>query len=409
MSAVERLEKEFAQWLGAAGAVATGFGRGALWLALEAASTRGADVLVPGFICRQVVAAVERAGARPVFYRVKRELTITPEDLAAAWTGNTRAAILPHYFGRPTPRIRELASACRARGAASIEDCALAMGAGLEGELCGRFGDFAVFSFTKSDWCFGGGLVTASGAVHLAKLRGLQRERMKPAPRLCFSYGLLKWADHAANRPRWCRAATRLGRLLQTLSRIREDNFYDAGRFDVAMPNWAARRALRILGTLSSARARRQRAYTRILEVAGRKAPGAGPADSDDDLRLGSAEPKRRPLVRRHEMSQHLVPTGWNDARPVGRSEGSGASYAFMVLDAGSRAEQAIARADEFHVTLRPSWPGSAQENAPHPGAAGGDFRADLLILEISAELSEEELVRMGTCLSKCLPPAASE
>ena len=366
MTAVERLEKEFTQWLGAPGAVATGFGRGALWLALEAANARGGDVLVPVFICRQVVAAVVRAGAHPVFYRVKRDLTVSPEDLTAVWTKNTRAAVLPHYFGRAMPTIRELVNACRIRGAAAIEDCALAMGASLDGELSGRFGDFAVFSFTKSDWCFGGGLVTTDDVRHLAELRRLQSEKMKPARGLCFFYGLLKWVDYAANRPRWCRAAARLGRLLQALSFIREDNFYDAGRFDVAMPNWAARRALRILRSLRATLARRRRAYARIREVAGRKAP-----------------------------------------RPAGDSGSPGATRAFMVFDAGPHAEQAIARADESNVTLRPCWSGFAQQDTPQ--TAGDDFLAGLLSLEITPELREDELLRIGVCLSKCLPPAVAE
>jgi dTDP-4-amino-4,6-dideoxygalactose transaminase len=366
MTAVEILEYEFAQWLGVSGAVATGFGRGALWLALEAANTRGADVLVPFFICRQVTGAVVRAGAHPAFYHVKRDLTISPDDLTAAWTGNTRAAILPHYFGCPLPAIRELVNACRARGAAAIEDCALAMGAGLDGELCGRFGDFAVFSLTKSDWCFGGGLVTTDNAMHLPELRRLQSEKMKPAQGLCFFYGLLKWADHAANRPRWCRAATRFGRLLQALSLIREDNFYDAGRFDVAMPTWAAHRALRILHGLRATLAQRRRAYSRIREVAGPRAP-----------------------------------------RPLGNSDDPGATCAFMVFDAGPHAGDAIERANESNVTLRPGWLGSVQQGSPY--LTGSGLLAGMLTLEITPELREDELLRIGVCLSKCLSPAGPE
>ena len=126
--AVEKLEREFAAWLGVTGGVATGFGRSALALALEALSVRGGgDVLVPDFICAQVPEAVRRAGGRPVFYRVGRALRVNPAEFEAACTPQTRAAIVAHYFGRLLPEIRGLGEICRARGVALVEDCALAL------------------------------------------------------------------------------------------------------------------------------------------------------------------------------------------------------------------------------------------------------------------------------------------
>ncbi|HEV8385306.1 MAG TPA: DegT/DnrJ/EryC1/StrS family aminotransferase, partial [Candidatus Acidoferrales bacterium] len=163
-SAVENLEREFAARHGFAGAVAAGFGRTALRLALEAAEVRGGEVLVPNFVCTQVCGAVRQAGATPVYFSVSRELRVAPDAFRAAITANTRAAIAVYYFGRPLPSMALLAQICRERGIPLMEDCALALGcAG-----AGKQGSAAVFSFTKSDWCWGGGLMATREPEMLA-------------------------------------------------------------------------------------------------------------------------------------------------------------------------------------------------------------------------------------------------
>src|SRR5712692_12110907 len=119
--AVEMLEREFAALVGAPGAVATGFGRSALHLALLEGEVRGGEVLVPDFICAQVPEAVRRAGADIVFHPVSRDLGEDPAGFEAAFTDRTRAAVAAHYFGRVLAEIPQLAAICRRRGVPLIE------------------------------------------------------------------------------------------------------------------------------------------------------------------------------------------------------------------------------------------------------------------------------------------------
>jgi hypothetical protein len=215
LTAVEKLEREFAAQLGVAGAVAAGFGRGALWLALEAAGVRGGEVAVPDFVCAQVPEAVRRAGAKPVFYRVARALTISAESLEAALSEHTRAAIVVHYFGRVQENVQLLSEICRKLGIGLIEDCALAMGAQMTEQQAGKFGDLAIFSFTKSDWCYGGGIAVANSSEMLARLREIRAKEFHPVVTLSRRYGLLRSADFVANRPSRSRAASIVGRSIE--------------------------------------------------------------------------------------------------------------------------------------------------------------------------------------------------
>jgi dTDP-4-amino-4,6-dideoxygalactose transaminase len=255
--AVETFEARFASWLSAAGAAAFGFGRAALRAALEAADVAGAAVAVPEFICGQVPEAVRLAGARPVGYPVGRDLSIAPEDFARVLEQRCRAAVVPHYFGRVLPNIFSLAALSRARGVVLIEDAALALGASLSGALAGSFGDLAVFSFTKSGWCYGGGIAAARSGELLERLHGIRR-RFAAARLPALRYGLLRRFDYASNRPGWANRAALAGRLTQGLLGPRHENFYDAGRFDTRLAAFAARRAAKMLDQLSREHTRRQ-------------------------------------------------------------------------------------------------------------------------------------------------------
>jgi dTDP-4-amino-4,6-dideoxygalactose transaminase len=359
--AVERLEQEFAAWLGVPGGVATGFGRSALALALEATAVRGGDVLTPDFICAQVPEAVRRAGGRPVFYPVRRDLTVNAEDFQAAFTPRTRAAIVAHYFGRLLPEISVLVSICRARDVPLVEDCALALGASAGGRRGGTFGDPAIFSFTKSDWCYGGGMVTSNRPEILTRLRTLREENFHAWGKLSFLYGALRRADFAANHPRFSRMAEHAGRWLERLSGLGDGNFYDAGRYDAALAAFAARRARRVLATLPAVTARRQQILRQLTEAL-------------------------------HEAGHVLL-------RP---QPDPGDAAAFLLVKCGAgRAERWVEQAGRDGVTLRHCWP-AYQHLAP--GQASGDviwLAEHLLLLELHPRLSEGEIVRIANVMGR--------
>ncbi len=242
---IAQLEATFARAFGFAGAVAVGFGRAALAVALRAVAPdrRGERVLVPDFICSQVLEAVRQANATPAFFPIRRDLTVDVDAFRAALDGPVRAVVVVHYFGRVQPDVTVLADLCRQHSVPMIEDCALALGARHRRLPVGRFADAAVFSLTKSDWCYGGGLIATSSAEVLFRLPELAA-KLHRDDRLCFSYGVLRWLDWLGNRPRYAWFAE-------------TENFFDAGRCDVVMSRFAAQRALTRLLRLDAVTRRR--------------------------------------------------------------------------------------------------------------------------------------------------------
>jgi dTDP-4-amino-4,6-dideoxygalactose transaminase len=355
ISSVEKLEREFAAQFGFAGSFATGFGRGALLRALNASDVRGGEVLLPDFVCEQVTAAALRAGGKPVFFPVQKDLSVLPESFRAAFTPATRAAVVVHYFGRALHSMGALAAICRENGVPLIEDCALALGA----PEAGQHGDFAVFSFTKSDWCYGGGMLAARSQERIERARAVRQAAFRSTPGLAFLYGLLRRADYVANRPTFARAADFAGRTLETFSGHREMGFYDAGQCDSHLPGFAARRAGQLLEELPACIDQRRRITETIYES------------------LGFA---RRILLRPEPDSRD--------------------SFAFLLLL--SETGQAIAwreQASQVGVTLRLCWPAYQQAVPAQTNATLGWLAEHLLFLEIHPNLSEREVQRIVRCL----------
>jgi dTDP-4-amino-4,6-dideoxygalactose transaminase len=354
-SSVERLEHEFASQYGFAGGVAAGFGRAALLLALEAAEVRGGEVLLPEFVCAQVPEAIRRAGGEPVFYPVAGDLSVEPEAFRAAFTPATRAAVAVHYFGRSLNSIAKLAKICGEHRVKFVEDCALSLGV----PGVGTCGDFAVFSFTKSDWCHGGGLVASRSPELIARARAIRNETFHPAPGLAFGYGLLRRADFAANRPGRSRAAEFAGRTLERIFGLRERGFFDAGRFDSLLPGFAARRALRLIEELPETVARRRRIANAIRDSLG---------------------PARRLLY-------------WPDD-----SEADTGSFLLIRSESG----EAFAwreRAARVGVALRLCWPAYQDAEPAQAGATLSWLAEHFLLMEIHSKLTEWEVQRIVRCL----------
>ena len=363
---VAEFEQEFAQRLGARGAVAAGFGRAAMKLALDAVGVAGGHVLVPELICTQVTEAVRRAGARPVFYPVERDLAIRGESLAAALAPQTRAAVVVHYYGRVQPEMIALAALCREREVACIEDCAMALGASLSGMPAGAFGDIGVFSFTKSDWCDGGGMVTAHRA-DLARALDAASAELKEHNRLSFRYGMLRRADYVANRPRWSRVAEQAGRVLQRWCFPGVSDFYEAGRFDAAMPDFTARRATRIVRGLAEAAQRRRGIVAAIRESL-----------------LPAAETA---------LFQGLF-----------HGDDTGDSCAFLLLRCAGAAGEWVDYAARRGVTLRRMWP-AYQETEPGQDAARLAMWAEgIVFMEVSPHLTRREVERISGVLGALAP-----
>lgn len=359
--AVADFERDFAAWLGVPCAVAAGFGRSALKLALLACGAGGRDVLVSEFICAQVPEAVRRAGGRPVSYPVERDLSISVDRFRAALTPQACAAIVPHYFGRVHPQVEALAAACRERNVLLIEDCALAFGASQNGRMAGIFGDLSIFSLTKSDWCYGGGVVAARSPQLAESMRRIRGESFASNATLARHYGRLRRADFLSNRPRWSRAAEFAGSWLDRAAGFETGNFYDAGGYEERLQPFAARRASEILAGLPAGVAARRH----VLE------------------RLSDALQSVRHILLRRE-----------------KDAGDAASFLLLQSPAG-RAAAWQAEAARSGVTLRLTWPAYQPAEAQPLSANTAWFADHLLFMEIHPRLSKGEVERIAGCLRK--------
>ena len=126
------------------------YGRQALAIALHRAGIgAGAVVLLPGFICRDLLGAVRTVGADVRFYDVDEQFHIDIASLDRVADPGLRTVVAVNYFGFPQP-LDEVAAWCRARGALLIEDNAHGF-LSADGDVpLGSRGDFGLFSLRKT-------------------------------------------------------------------------------------------------------------------------------------------------------------------------------------------------------------------------------------------------------------------
>ncbi len=145
----KNFEAEFAAFLGPdAHAVSMSSCMGALHVAyLHFGIGKGDEVIVPAQTHTATVHAVEWVGATSVFVDCDPATgNMLPEAIERAVTPKTKAISVVHFVGFPCKmdRIMKLAEKHKLK---VIEDCAIALGARLDGRHVGLFGDAGTFSF----------------------------------------------------------------------------------------------------------------------------------------------------------------------------------------------------------------------------------------------------------------------
>jgi dTDP-4-amino-4,6-dideoxygalactose transaminase len=175
---VAEFEKEFAAYCGADEGIGVNSGTSALHLALLSADIGpGDEVITTPFTFVATVAAIEYAGAKPVFVDIDpATFNIDPANIEAAITPRTRAIIPVHLHGLMAEMnpIMEIASR---HGLIVLEDACQAHGAEYHGRRAGSIGDLAAFSFYpgKNLGAYGeGGMVVTSNPEFAHKLRMLR-------------------------------------------------------------------------------------------------------------------------------------------------------------------------------------------------------------------------------------------
>jgi len=148
---ISKLEEGIASTVHRNYAVALNSGTSALNASMEALGIgAGDEVIVPSFTFISTALAPLFVGAKPVFADIERErLGLDPEDVKERITSKTTAIIPIHYGGLPC-RIKELSEIAEDNGIFLVEDSAEALGAQIDGEKTGSFGDISIASFTGS-------------------------------------------------------------------------------------------------------------------------------------------------------------------------------------------------------------------------------------------------------------------
>jgi perosamine synthetase len=174
-------------------AVLTSSGRAAIYILLHAYDiTAGDEVIVQAFTCSIVPAAIQWAGAKPVYADINPQTyNLDPADVSRKITARTKAIIVQHTFGIPGP-VDELRALAQPRGIMVIEDCAHALGAVYHGHPVGTLADAAILSFGRDkvlSSIYGGAIVSHDQHL-ITKVTAIQQE-LADAPLIWIKQQLL--------------------------------------------------------------------------------------------------------------------------------------------------------------------------------------------------------------------------
>lgn len=175
---VQQLEKEFAEFCGAAHGVGVSDGTSALVVALRAMEIgSGDEVITVSHTFIATTEAIVLTGATPVFVDVDpRTYLMDVSKIEEKITSRTKAILPVHLYGQTVDMDPLLEIASR-HGLKVIEDACQAHGAEYKGRKAGSIGDAGAFSFyySKNLGAYGeGGFVTANDDALGEKIRKIR-------------------------------------------------------------------------------------------------------------------------------------------------------------------------------------------------------------------------------------------
>jgi dTDP-4-amino-4,6-dideoxygalactose transaminase len=175
---VEKMEKEFCDYLDCKHAIGVSSGTDALLLALMAINVGpGDEVIVPTYSFFATAGVVSRLNATPVLTDVDPvTFNINPEDVKKKITSKTKAIIPVHLYGQSAD-MEPIMKIAKEKNIFVIEDAAQAIGTEYkDGKCVGTIGDIGCFSFFPSKNLGGygdGGLVTTNNdeLAHMLRIK----------------------------------------------------------------------------------------------------------------------------------------------------------------------------------------------------------------------------------------------
>jgi perosamine synthetase len=179
---VAEFEKRFAEYVGAAHAVAVSSCTTALHLALVAAGVQpGDEVLCPSLSFIATANSIRYAGASPVFVDIDpATYNMDPECVERAITPRTRAIMVVHQIGLPVALSEILEIATRHK-LVVVEDAACAIGSEYKSQRIGLpHSTMACFSFhpRKILTTGEGGMITTANEELAVRIRKLRQHAM---------------------------------------------------------------------------------------------------------------------------------------------------------------------------------------------------------------------------------------
>jgi len=145
---INEFENKLAESFDRKYAVALSNGTVALEMSLRLLNLKEEDeVILPSFTIISCLAAVLRAGAKPVFCDVSLDSwNMTLDNVKEVTTEKTKAVLMVHTYGL-TAEASEIEMFCKDNNIFLVEDSAEAHGQVYQNRKCGSFGDVSTLSF----------------------------------------------------------------------------------------------------------------------------------------------------------------------------------------------------------------------------------------------------------------------
>lgn len=175
---IQELEKEFAQFCGAAHGIGVSDGTAALHIILRAMGIgQGDEVITVSHTFIATAEAIILTGAKPVFVDIDPVTYLMDiSQVESKITPSTKAILPVHLYGQ-TVDMDPLLEIAKRHGLKVIEDACQAHGAEYNGRRAGSLGDAAGFSFyySKNLGAYGeGGFITTNDADLAAQIRKIR-------------------------------------------------------------------------------------------------------------------------------------------------------------------------------------------------------------------------------------------
>lgn len=188
---LEEFERAVAAYARAEHAVAVNSGTSGLHLCVRALDLKAGDEVITtpfSFVASANVLLYEKAA--PVFADIDpHTLNIDASKIEAAVTPRTKAIMVVHVFGRPSP-MREIGEIARRYDLKIIEDACEALGAEYDDRRAGNLGDCGVFAFyPNKQITTGEGGMIVTGDDEIARRARMLRNQGRDAG--------ADWFDHA--------------------------------------------------------------------------------------------------------------------------------------------------------------------------------------------------------------------